>query len=74
LDGRVDLGKIWWPAPFVERPELGIRMVVRDYTRLWIKALFRDAKGLDSENQERGMSFMLSNIIYCEDNILQYMD
>ena len=50
LKGDIDETKLWFPLPFTERPDLGTRMLIRNYSRFWIKALFRDVKGLNMEN------------------------
>ena len=74
LNGEVDEGALWFPLPFTERPDLGTRMLIRNYSRFWIKALFRDVKGLNMENQVKGLELLLANLIYCEGNIIQYFD
>ena len=72
--GEVDQEKLWFPKPFLERPTFGVRRFVRHYTRRWIKALFRDTKGLTEEYQNRSLELLLAILLFCEEQITSFLD
>ena len=62
------------PFPVAYRPRLGARVLVRSYTRRYIKAIFHELGDWIEENAERTSNLLLFTIIYSEDFMVQYMD
>jgi len=72
--GKVNVDDLWFPKPFLKRPTFGVRMFVRHYTRRWLKALFRDTKGLTEEYQRKSLELLLAILLYCEEQITSFLD
>ena len=62
------------PRPFKHRPRLGARNVVRNYTRRYLKAVYKELSDWIVENRQRAAHLLLSLVIYTEDYITQYLD
>ena len=62
------------PRPFKHRPRMGSRIVVRSYTRRYLKAIYRELSDWILENRQRAAHLLLSLVIYTEDYITQYLD
>lgn len=62
------------PFPFMHRPRLGARILVRSYVRRYIKAIFHELGDWIEENAERTSNLLLYSVIYSEDFMVQYMD
>jgi len=67
LDGKVKDSDLLLPYPFIHRPCIGSRILVRSYVRRYLKALYNEVNDWIDENRERSSSLLLSSIIYTED-------
>ena len=66
--------KLPLPHPFKHRPRLGARLVVRNYTRIYLQALYREISDWIHEARIRSSYLLLYCIVYTEDFITQYLD
>lgn len=66
-DGLVRDTDLILPLPFVERPCLGSRILVRSYVRRYLHALYKEINDWIEENRERASNLLLSCILYTED-------
>ncbi len=62
------------PPPFVHRPRLGCRILVRNYVRRYLNALLRELEDWVEENRERSANLLLCSLIYAEDYFTQHLD
>ncbi|EGR31275.1 protein kinase domain protein [Ichthyophthirius multifiliis] len=62
------------PEPFIKRPCLGARMLVRSQFRKFQKALYREIKDSNLSSRIRAAQLLRISIIYCENYITQFLD
>ena len=74
LNGLIRDTQMDLPFPLLHRPRLGARVLVRSYTRRYIKAIFHELGDWIEANAERTSNLLLYSIIYSEDFMVQYMD
>jgi len=74
LNGIIKDSQMDLPFPILHRPRLGSRVLVRSYTRRYIKAIFHELGDWIEENAERTSNLLLYSIIYSEDFMVQFMD
>ena len=74
LNGKISSSQMDLPFPILHRPRLGARVLVRSYTRRYIKAIFHELGDWIEENAERTSNLLLFSIIYSEDFMVQFMD
>lgn len=74
LNGTIKDSQMDLPYPILHRPRLGARVLVRSYTRRYIKAIFHELGDWIEENAERTSNLLLFSIIYSEDFMVQFMD
>ena len=67
LNGAVKDSDLPLPYPFVHRPCLGSRILVRSYVRRYLKALYNEVNDWIQENRERSSQLLMFSIIYTED-------
>ncbi len=74
MDGNVRDSDVTLPYPFVHRPGLGARILVRSYVRRYLTALYKEVTDWIEENRVRASYLLLCCIIYTEDFMTQYLD
>ena len=62
------------PFPFLHRPRIGSRHLVRSYVRRYLKALYKELTDWIEKNRERAALLLLNCIAYSEDYMTQYLD
>ena len=62
------------PYPFLHRPRLGARILVRSYVRRYLTGLYKEIGDWISDTRERASNLLLCSIIYSEDFMTQYLD
>jgi len=74
FEGKVRDADLLLPLPFVHRPCLGARVLVRSYVRRYLPALYKEINDWIEENRERASQLLLCCVIYTEDFMTQFMD
>lgn len=74
LDGQIRDADVVLPYPFVHRPCLGARILVRSYVRRYLHALYKEVTDWIQESRERASNLLLCSIIYTEDFMTQFLD
>ncbi|CDW81095.1 UNKNOWN [Stylonychia lemnae] len=74
FNGKVKDSDVTLPLPFIHRPCLGSRILVRSYVRRYLHALYKEITDWIQENRERASNLLLCCIIYTEDFMTQFMD
>ena len=72
--GKVTDADLYLPFPFIHRPCLGSRILVRSYVRRYLHAIYREITDWIQENRERASTLLLCSIIYTEDFMTQFLD
>jgi len=71
-NGDVELLEL--PLPFVKRPRLGSRMLVKNYMKRYFNAILRELEDWQEENRERSVNLLLCSLVYAEGHVTQFMD
>lgn len=74
FSGKVRDSDILLPLPFLHRPCLGARILVRSYVRRYLHAIYKEITDWIQENRERSSHLLLCSIIYTEEFMTQYLD
>lgn len=74
FDGKIKDTDIILPMPFIHRPCLGSRILVRSYVRRYLHAIYKEINDWIEDNRERASQLLLCCIIYTEDFMTQFMD
>jgi hypothetical protein len=53
LNGAVKDSDLYYPYPFIHRPCLGSRILVRSYVRRYLHAIYKEVQDWIQENRER---------------------
>jgi hypothetical protein len=72
--GKVKDSDIILPLPFLHRPCLGSRILVRSYVRRYLKAIYKELTDWIQEHRERASELLLCSIIYTEEFMTQFLD
>lgn len=67
MDGKVRESDLILPYPFIHRPCLGSRILVRSYVRRYLGAIYKEVADWIEENRERSSHLLVCSIIYTED-------
>jgi len=62
------------PFPFLHRPRVGSRVLVRSYVRRYLSALYKEIQDWLEEARERASNLLLCCIVYTEDYMTQFLD
>ena len=62
------------PYPLEQRPRLGSRLTIRNYTRRYLKAIYKEMSDWKEENQEKASKLLMYCIAYTEDYVTQHLD
>ena len=62
------------PLPFIHRPCLGARILVRSYVRRYLSPIYKEVNDWIQEHRERASHLLLCSIIYTEEFMTQYLD
>ena len=74
FDGIVKDTDLILPLPFLQRPGIGSRILVRSYVRRYLHAIYKELNDWIEENRERASHLMLCCIVYTEDFVTQFLD
>jgi len=74
FNGRVKDSDLILPLPFIHRPGMGARILVRSYVRRYLQAIYKEVTDWIQEHRERASHLLLCSIIYTEEFMTQYLD
>ena len=74
FDGTIKDTDLILPLPFLQRPGIGTRILVRSYVRRYLHAIYKELNDWIEENRERASHLMLCCIVYTEDFVTQFLD